>query len=461
MAEKIMGGAVRIVEVEVFFTTERPLGVFAFGGSIAGDLTLCYIRVKVADRKGRSANGWGAIFLSHPWAFPGAKPDGATKDRLMREIVVALSVRLEGSDIWGHPLDHFLAVEPELATLAARIAVEQGVSVGVPQLCALVCLSPIDAAVHDAYGNLHDVNTYEALGAENIGWDLGRVLGPTFSGRFLSDVVRSEPAAFVPIAHTVGAVDPLTDADAGDGPIPSLGTWVHRDGVSAFKVKLRGKDLHWDIGRIVNVYCIANERMVTGKAVHLFADLNEQGPSVDYLLELLAGIKERSMGAFTALEGLEQPTPRNLTPSSSSFHHISSIKPIVLDEGLTSLATIDQALLFGWNGIALKTCKCQSLMLLALAKATALGLQVSVQDLSNPSIALLQSIGFASRLPDLRPLEANARQYFPATSTPEALVYPNIYKVRNGRVPAGGLTGPGLGYGIDQIDRPIFQRQQR
>ena len=48
-------------------------------------------------------------------------------------------------------------------------------------------------------------------------------------------------------------------------------------------------------------------------------------------------------------------------------------------------------------------------MLLALAKSHGLDLRVSVQDLTNPGIALLQSAGLAARLPVTRPIETNAR----------------------------------------------------
>jgi hypothetical protein len=131
--------------------------------------------------------------------------------------------------------------------------------------------------------------------------------------------------------------------------------------------------------------------------------------------------------------------------------------PVVLDEGLTSLATIDEAIARGWGGIALKTCKTQSLMLLALPKAAAAGLHVTVQDLTNPGIALVQSVGLAARLPVVRPFETNAGQYFPNTSRPEAAVFPGIFQPVGGEVATGGLAGPGLGYRIGEIDRNVFR----
>ncbi|HEU5050747.1 MAG TPA: enolase C-terminal domain-like protein [Gemmatimonadales bacterium] len=442
--------------MEPRFSLEVPDVEFAFGASTAGALTLAHVRVRVADGAGREADGWGAIFLSHPWAFPGGEPDGAAKDALMRGIVTALGERMAGGGVWGHPLDHFLALEPQLATIAARVAAGHGTGVTVPPLCSLVCLSPIDAALHDAYGRLHGINAFDALGPEHVGWDLSRVLGEAFSGRYLADILRARPVEAIPVSHTVGASDPLTPEGAGEGSVP-LTDWIARDGVFSFKVKLKGKDLAWDTARLVDVFAVASRSTATAGAIRIFGDLNEQAPSMDYLLALIEEVRERSPETFAALDALEQPARRDLGEGAACVGEAAALVPIVLDEGLVSLAAIDRAVELGWNGIALKTCKTQSLMLLAIAKATGLGLQVSVQDLTNPGIALLQSVALASRLPETRPMETNQRQYFPRTSDPEAAVYPEIFRVRDGRVPAIALTGPGNGFDVARIDRAVFR----
>ena len=447
--------AVRIVDVEPFFSVEQPSGTFSFGAATAGELTFAQVRVTVADQAGNAAEGWGAILLSHPWAFPGDELDGAAKDEVMRMIVGMAGDRLTKSGLYGHPLDHFLDIEPELREIAIGRG-EASSPIMVPVLAALVAFSPIDAAIHDAYGNLHGVSSYDALGPDYVGWDLSRVLGASFAGRYLPEYLRPEPVASLPVAHTVGAADPLLPAQQ-EGAYPPLTDWIAIDGVHAFKVKLKGKDLGWDIARLVEVYRTATESVGLGGDVRLFGDLNEQGPSLEYILAMLDGVEKESPAAFAALDALEQPASRNLDEGAIDVSAAARRVPIVLDEGLTSLEAIDRAVALGWNGIALKTCKTQSLMLLALAKASALGLHISVQDLTNPGIALLQSVGLAARLPQTAPLESNQRQYFPATSKPEAAVYPTIYAVHGGTIPSGELRGPGLGYGdLSRIGRDIF-----
>ena len=82
---------------------------------------------------------------------------------------------------------------------------------------------------------------------------------------------------------------------------------------------------------------------------------------------------------------------------------------------------------------------------------------MTVQDLTNPGISLLQSLAFASRLPETMPIETNQRQYYPVTSTPEAEVWPEAFRVVDGRVAVPDLAGPGLGYDVSRVDRDIFR----
>jgi len=429
--------------------------VFSSGATTAGDLTFAHVRVRVADRAGRTADGWGAILLSYPWAFPGTGLSGEAKDQIMRAIIGMAGNLLVGDETYGHPLDHFLAIKPELGEIA--IGRGEAEPVAVPTLAALVAYSPIDAAIHDAYGKLHGISSYDALGPDHVGWDLSHVLGDSFAGRYLPEFLRSEPVDSLPILHTVGTDDPLTPLEQGDSAYHCLTDWITIDGVHAFKVKLRGRDLEWDISRLVNVYETASDSVGLAGAVRITGDLDEQGPPLSYIVALLDGVASRSPDAFAALDALEQPASRDLDARTIDLSSVSKRVPIVLDEGLTSLAAIDRAVALGWNGIALTTSKTRSLMLLALAKATALGLHVSVQDLTNPGIALLQSVGLAARLPRTVPMESNQRQYLPATSRPEAAVYPWIFAVRDGAVPSSEVAGPGLGYGdLKRIGRDIF-----
>lgn len=454
---------IRVVETEAYFERARPRGAFAFGGTVAGELTFCHVRARVENRQGQRADGWGAILLSHPWAFPGDGVPAAVKDEIMRQTVTEIARRATDNRAFAHPIDHFRDLEPAITATGERVSRRLGASESLPALGALVCASPLDAAIHDAFGRANGISTYDGYGSAHCGHDLARYLGPALRGRYVADLLRPDPAPRVPVAHTVGGLDPLTPADAGaddvsDGLPRVLTEWIARDGVRAFKIKLHGADAGADLARVRGVHGIATEMLgIAPEQIHLSIDLNEQCDSAGYPLELLQRLRRDAPATFAALRYVEQPAPRDLTTFPIDLTPVAALKPVVLDEGLTGLPELERAQSLGWSGIALKTCKCQSLMLLALARAQAAGLLVTVQDLSNPGLALLQSAGLAARLPVLTPLEANARQFYPAASAPEAAVHAGITGVHDGEIGTASLHGAGLGYQIERIDRAIFR----
>jgi hypothetical protein len=49
-------------------------------------------------------------------------------------------------------------------------------------------------------------------------------------------------------------------------------------------------------------------------------------------------------------------------------------------------------------------------------------------------------------------VEANSRQFFPASTLPEEQrVHDGIFNVRRGNASTGSLRGPGLGYQMDKM----------
>ena len=56
-------------------------------------------------------------------------------------------------------------LEPEYLKAAADVTREMKLPLPVPKLCTLVTASPIDAAIHDAFGKLHGRNSYHGRAA--------------------------------------------------------------------------------------------------------------------------------------------------------------------------------------------------------------------------------------------------------------------------------------------------------
>lgn len=89
--------------------------------------------------------------------------------------------------------------------------------------------------------------------------------------------------------------------------------------------------------------------------------------------------------------------------------------------------------------------------LLFVALAELAHIPYAVQDLTNPSPALLESVGLAARTHTILGVEANSRQFFPGANAIESVVHPDLYQARNGVLQTGTLQGPGLGMQVDKM----------
>jgi hypothetical protein len=79
------------------------------------------------------------------------------------------------------------------------------------------------------------------------------------------------------------------------------------------------------------------------------------------------------------------------------------------------------------------------------AAAQKMGLFLCVQDLTCPGASLLHSAGLAAHVPGVAAIESNARQYVPAANQPWEERFPGIFRITDGTLETGLLTGPGLG----------------
>lgn len=457
-----MKSDIRPISVEPYFIPLKARTPLKFGAVVVESVTYCQVKATV-ETKGRArATGWGGILLMDFWGWPSPSVPHEKRDEVMRKIVQRYAKKVEAYGNYAHPVDLFFDLEKDLRRIntdhcrRAKVAEEQ------PFLGALICACPIDAALHDAFGKANKMSTYEGYSADFTAHDLSRYLGPRFKGKFIGDYVRKDYARELPVFHLVGGLDKLRrrevdESDPQDGLPNSLEEWVERDGLICLKIKLRGNDLDWDVGRIKEVVAIAHEvQSRQGRAELCFsADTNEQCETPQYIVEMLRRLKHEAPRAYRELLYVEQPTERDLTAHRFDMRALGKMKPVIVDESLTSVADFDLALELGWTGVALKSCKCQSGALVLAAKAEEAKVPYTVQDLTNPALALIHSVGLAARLNPMMGVEANARQFFPAASEPEAAVHPNLFHLRNGKATTESLTGWGLGYQIQRIDRKL------
>jgi L-alanine-DL-glutamate epimerase-like enolase superfamily enzyme len=443
---------IRIEDVSHSYEHYRYRTPIKFGGVAVDEVTLLNVDCVVRTRSGRTARGFGSMPLGNVWSFPSRVLGYAETLGAMTELAKRVRDLMAECTEVGHPIDLTWALEPEYHKAAREVSEALKLPEPIPALCTLVVASPFDAALHDAYGKVHGLNCYHTYGADFLAHDLGHYLGDEFKGERLEEYVTREPARRLPLYHLVGALDPLEEGDVsrpvGDGLPETLAEWVAYNGLTHVKVKLNGDDLAWDVERVVRVDRVtARAQRERGVGEWWYSlDFNERCADVGYLLEFLRRLRERAPEGFGRIAYVEQPTARDLRANrGNTMHEAARLRPVVIDESLVDLESLRLAREMGYTGAALKACKGQTQSLLLAAAAQKYGMFLCVQDLTCPGASLIHSAGLAAHVPGVTAIESNARQYVPAANRPWEGRFPGIFRITEGMMATGELTGPGLG----------------
>jgi len=431
------------------FTYRTPI---KFGGTAVDRVTLVNVHCEVETRDGKRATGFGSMPLGNVWAFPARVLKYDETLAVMKQAVEGVHQIVNHFGAIGHPIDLGLDIEKEyLRTLPAQLAKAEPRETA-PVLALLVCGSPFDAALHDAFGKVHGLNCYHTYTPEFMNHDLGHYLGAEFKGQHLERYLYKEPTPRMPLYHLVGALDPLEESDLttriGDGLPETLEEWIPFDGLTHMKIKLNGDNLAWDVERVTRVNRVAERTQAQRGVAKWFysLDFNERCPNVAYLLEFLSLVKEQTPAGFERIQYIEQPTARDLKANRQNvMHEAAKQRPIVIDESLVDLESLYLARDMGYTGAAFKACKGQGHSLILAAAAQHLGMFLCVQDLTCPGASLIHSAGLAAHIPGVAAIESNARQYCPGANKPWAERFPGIFEIRDGTMGTEALTGVGLG----------------
>jgi L-alanine-DL-glutamate epimerase-like enolase superfamily enzyme len=423
-----------------------------FGGVALDRVTMLNVNCTVETRTGRVANGFGSMPLGNVWAYPSKTMAYTQTLAVMKSVTeqVAKVYRQYGSA--AHPIDITWDVEPDYLEEAALVGKDLAVSDPIPKLATLVCASPFDAALHDAFGKVHRANCYATYGPEFMERDLSTYLGEAFAGEWLSRYVNTAAKEKMPLYHLIGALDPLTTADVkqpvGDGLPETLAEWIPRDGLTHLKIKLNGDDLNWDVDRVLGVNRVAEEQQAKRGLTQWYysLDFNEKCANVGYLLAFLRKVQATTPAGFERIQYIEQPTKRDLKADRANvMHEASALRPVVIDESLIDQESLKIAKEMGYTGAALKACKGQTQSLLMAAAAQKEGMFLCVQDLTCPGASLIHSAGLAAHIPGIVAIESNARQYCPNANKPWEERFPGMFIIKDGTMETGLLDGVGLG----------------
>lgn len=385
------------------------------------------VRVSVGDVE---AEGRGCIYLSDLWAWPDPAISPEKRADAMRLYCRRLADTLP--DLCGetlHPLTHGLRLHETACTARSRTYPSM------PILARSVCASIYDAAIHDAVGKALGVSAFD-LYDEHLATPADKYFGG--SGACFASIkhlLESPPREDSPAWWVVGKSDNLEQ---------DLRPVVEECGYFAFKLKIMGQNPEVDSSRVIEVYRSVRDWGVNKP--RLTIDSNEANPDADSVSKFLDHLESQDQDAYDALEMIEQPTGRDIQKHAFDWSQIAARKPVMVDEGLTTMDMMPLAKKQGWSGFALKTCKGHSFALAAAAWAHQHGMLLSLQDLTNPGLSGVHAALFASRVPTMNGVELNSPQFTPAANREWLDRYPHLFQIRSGeqRLP-DPLVTPGLG----------------
>ena len=453
---------VRVVGAELYLLPVRTRVPLKFGSETLTSVTCARARVQVCDRQGRSAYGWGETPLSVQWAWP-TQNDYDRRQEAMVAFSRQMAKAWANFDEWGHPLEIGQAfLDDQLPIERTLFGNSLGADLSMPYLAALLCCSPFDIAVHDAYGNLLGLPVYETYTSQYMNRSLASYLvadehsDVDFRGKYPADFLTSPRPSTLAAWHLVGGLDPLEPSglngcEPNDGHPVLLDDWITHDGLTCLKVKLRGNDAEWDYNRMVQVGEIAQSRGVRW----LSADFNCTVTHPSYVNDILDRLASKNEELYEMLLYVEQPFPYELEQHPIDVHSVSARKLLLLDESAHDWRLVKLGRSLGWTGVALKTCKTQTGALLSLCWAKAHGMEVMVQDLTNPMLALIPHALLAAHAGTIMGVEANAMQFYPEASSVEAKIHPGLFARRDGHISLSTIRGPGFGYRAGEIARQL------
>ena len=447
----------KIKSVELWFLPVSMRMPLKFGAQVMDQVVCARTRVTLEDANGNLAQGWGETPLSVAWVWP-SRLDYWEREEALKAFCRHIAHTLPETGLSGHPMEigrDF--IEDRLSQLSGAFNAARQAEAAMPYLAALVCFSPFDIAIHDAYARAKEVPVYQIYSGEQMSRDLAHYFDDErFAGKFPEDFLVVPSSKQMPVWHLVGGLDPiaeneLTGGEPNDGHPVLLRDWIRRDGLNCLKVKLRGNDAEWDYARLVAIGQICLEENVDW----LTTDFNCTVTDPAYVNHILDQLCHEQALTYQKILYVEQPFPYDLEAHSIDVHSVSARKPLFMDESAHDWRCVKRGRELGWTGVALKTCKTQTGALLSLCWAKFHGMTLMVQDLTNPMLAQIPHVLLAAHASTIMGVESNAMQFYPDASSPEETVHPGLFRRRNGILNWSTVGETGFGYRVDQIARSL------
>lgn len=400
--------------------------------------------------KRRGVVGTGEAPLVSSWAWPSKQISGEQASRIIVGLSREIAAKASSVDFNDHPVRFGWGLLKLADEIAVDLAGRMKLAEPIPPLAVQLAAAPVDAAVHDAFARTLGISAYAAIGEDHLPGTLADLLGEEYVDVRLTDAISLQPQTTLSLYHTVGLLDPLTARDQSrrveDGRPETLGEWLESESLSHLAIKLRGNDLDWDVGRLVEIERLC-ARFTHTKEWRYTLDFNEACTSEDYVIDFLERIDRLSRNIGERVDFIDQPTTRQLALRRDiTMHRVSRLMSVAIDESLTDLGSLRAAHQLGYDGVTLRPSRPLTLNMIFAAIAISRKMKVYVQSQIAGGAVYLQTAALAAHVKDVRGVEAPGRQYLIEGQEPYASQFPPLFRVIGGTIPTELLSGEGLGF---------------
>lgn len=347
MNVRILTGAIERKELR----TRMP---FRYGIATMTEMPQVFLRL-TCEVDGQRSEGVSSDLLPPKWftKVPAKAPD--------EEIIEMLAVIHHALAIaTGKGAESAFALWQQLYTAQSTWAQTQGH----PALLAHFGTSLVERALIDAVCRAAGKPFAELVHNGGLGIKLGAIHAE-LSGHKPHEFLPARPLASIIARHTIGLLDPLTEADIPaenhlhDGLPQSLVACIHTYGLRHFKLKVNGQPAS-DLARLQQIAALLEEHAPADYAFSL--DGNEQFKNMAAFRNFWESLQgEASLTNFLQhLLFVEQPLHRDHALADSVAAELAAWPahpPIIIDESDSETGSLPRALSLGYTGTSHKNCK--------------------------------------------------------------------------------------------------------
>lgn len=349
--------SIRLLETDLHIHNLRTRMPFKYGIATLTVVPHLFIRLHVAV-DGVNATGIAADMLPPKWF---TKDPATTMQQDITEMLDVIGTACRHAKAIGEAETVF-AFWQQLYAAQKQWAEARHEMPAYPPLLWNFGVSLVERALIDGFCRATGTTFHKAVTTNPLGIDLGTIHAE-LQGQTPAALLPPQPHATLTVRHTIGLVDPLTDAEipaderVDDGLPQSFAACIRHYGLTHFKIKVGG-DVDADLARLARIIGVIDETVVGTYAFTL--DGNEQYKSIEEFRTFWEALRAKFPAFVERLIFVEQPLHRAIALSEAVGDALKAWPdhpPMIIDESDGSLDSLPTALALGYQGTSHKNCK--------------------------------------------------------------------------------------------------------